>query len=269
MSDQVWITDQRFRILDTVFRILTQDHGLAAWVARLLHDFESTSRPARSAHIVQITGGADEPCVLHRGCYRQASGNSAADVLPDLIGLINQAAIGEVRHFAAHASVVARGDRVVAFPARSGGGKTTLAAASLLSGFSYVSDEALILNDSGLVVPYPKPLALSRWSCQALGLSNAGEETLFTPADLGSSVVSSNVQLTDLVISQYGDGEPSIASIPSSEAVSQLISNSFNHYKDPERAFRISTDVARKTRVWRLDYRDPSDALRNLEKTLA
>lgn len=189
-------------------------------------------------------------------------------MLPDLIGLINQAAIGEVAHFATHAAVVARGNRVVAFPAESGGGKTTLAAASLLSGFSYVSDEALILDDSGRVMPYPKPLALSQWSCHALGLSHAGEETLLTPADLGGSVVSSNVQLTDLVISHYGGGEPSIESRPSSEAVSQLIGNSFNHYKDPERAFRISTDVAREIRVWRLDYHDPLDALRLLEETL-
>lgn len=184
------------------------------------------------------------------------------------MGLINQAAIGEVGHFATHASVVARDSRVVAFPAKSGGGKTTLAAASLLSGFSYVSDEALILDDSGLVVPYPKPLALSQWSCQALGLSYAGEEILFTAADLGSSVVRSNVRLTDLVISRYGSGDPSIESMPSSEAVSQLISNSFNHYKDPERAFRISTDVARDIRVWRLNYRDPLDALHILEETL-
>ncbi len=210
----------------------------------------------------------NRPCVLHKGCYRQASGNSADDVLPGLVGLINQAAIGEVEHFATHSAVVTRGNRVVAFPAESGGGKTTLAAASLLSGFSYVSDEALILDDSGLVVPYPKPLALSQWSCQTLGLSHAGEETLFTPADLGGSVVRSNVRLTDLVISRYGSGDPSIESMPSSEAVSQLISNSFNHYKNPERAFRISTDVARKTRVWRLDYHDPLEALQLLQEIL-
>lgn len=234
----------------------------------MLGDFERTTRPARATHILQVTGSENETRVLHRGCYRQASNESGADILPDLIALINQVAIGEVKQFATHASVVARKERLIAFPAESGGGKTTLAAAAILSGFSYVSDEALIFDDSGLVVPYPKPLALSEWSCESLGLTPAPGESLFTPADLGGSTFTGRAELTDLVISQYGDREPSLEPRPASEAVSQLIGNSFNHYKHPERAFRLSTSVARKVRVWRLDYRDPVEAQRLLAETL-
>ena len=100
--------------------------------------------------------------------------------------------------------MVAIGDRAIAFPSVSGNGKTTLTAACLLSGFSYISDEALVLDGDGAVIPYPKPLALSKWSCETLGIPEEGEETLVTAADLGADVAQGGIRVTDVVVAEFG-----------------------------------------------------------------
>jgi hypothetical protein len=248
--------------------VVTQDASLADRVDAVLRDFETTSRPARAANIIQVTGGPEEPYRLHRGCHRVVSHHDDHFLLPDIVGLINQAAIAGVKWFAAHAAAVATDDRVVAFPAVSGQGKTTLAAAAVLDGFAYVTDEALVLDDTGDVVPYPKPLALSAWSCEKLGLEPEGSERLFTASELGGTVVEATGPLTDLVVARYGAESPGIRRLPSSQAMAELIEKSFNHYKDPERAFRLSAEVARSVRVWGLDYDNPIQAIELLRGSI-
>jgi len=244
-----------------VFRVVTQDRTLAEGIDALLVDLEPTPRPARAANIIQVVGEPGEPKTLYKGCYRRGSGDDADDLRSTFITVLNQAAVDEAGQFAVHASVLADEDRVIAFPAISGGGKTTLAAAGVAGGFFYVSDEALVLDDEAQVVPYPKPMALSRWSCETLGLKATGEETLFTAADLGGSTRTGPGSLTDLVIPAYGSGSPALKPVPSSQAVVELIDKSFNHYKDPERAFRLATHVAQQVGVWKLDYDDPKEAI--------
>jgi hypothetical protein len=157
--------------------------------------------------------------------------------------------------------VLANDQRIVAFPAVSGGGKTTLAAAGVLGGLSYLSDEALVIDDEAQVIPYPKPMALSRWSCNTLGLTSTGEETLVTAGDLGGSTRTGRGPLTDVIIATYGSGTAQLERLSSSQAVVELIGKSFNHYKDPERAFRLATQSAQQVGVWKLDYDDPREAI--------
>lgn len=182
--------------------------------------------------------------------------------------MINLAAIEGCPHFAVHAAAVANGEGVVAIPADSGGGKSTLAAAAVRAGLSYLSDEALVFDDQGRVLPYPKPIALSPWSCEALGLPAGNSERLFRPEDLGGTTFGGSGTLTDIVLPRHGAGELKLESLPPSEAVSQLIRLSFNHYKDPERAFRLATETARRVRVWSLRYEHPKEAAEVLARGL-
>jgi hypothetical protein len=59
-----------------------------------------------------------------------------------------------------HAGVVAHGDGVIVLPGRSFSGKTTLVAALVEAGATYYSDEFAVIDRSGLVHPYAKPLSL-------------------------------------------------------------------------------------------------------------
>lgn len=158
-----------------------------------------------------------------------------------------------------HSGVASRDRRIVALPAESGHGKTTLTASLVRSGFDFISDEALVFEDDGTVLPYPKPFALTPWSANQVDVPVGDEEVLVTAADLGGRTGHPG-PLTDLVLSEYGHTPAVIEQLPRSEAVAALIRYSFNHFKDPARAFKIATEVAREVTVWRLDYNDPIEA---------
>ena len=195
-----------------------------------------------------------------------AESASADTVLLSVSARLNNAAINECDLFAIHSGVVGAEGRLAALPAESGRGKTTLTGALVRQGWGYLSDEALVFEDDGSVVPYPKPFAFSGWSAELLGVPAQGEETLVTASDLGGKVGRGG-RLTDLILSEYGH-ELSIEPLPRSQAVAALIHSSFNHYKDPARAFRIASEVARDINVWRLEYDDPIEAAELISNTL-
>jgi hypothetical protein len=59
-----------------------------------------------------------------------------------------------------HAGVVASGRGAILIPGPSFSGKTTLVAAMVEAGATYYSDEYAVLDQQGLVHPYPKPLSI-------------------------------------------------------------------------------------------------------------
>ena len=180
---------------------------------------------------------------------------------------INTLAVANLELFAVHSGVVSGPGGVLAFPAASGAGKSTITAACLMAGFEYLSDEALILTDDGRVVPYPKPLSLSAETRRLLGLGNsvwpeAGlEEVAMTPVELGASVGPGGSELRHVLILERGTG-PSTTLIrqPSADTVTVLLRYSFNHYLRPEAAYRLACRVAARSEVWRLKLGHPAEA---------
>jgi hypothetical protein len=59
-----------------------------------------------------------------------------------------------------HAGVVAHEGRVIILPGLSMAGKTSLVLALVRAGAVYYSDEFAVLDDQGLVHPYPKPVSI-------------------------------------------------------------------------------------------------------------
>jgi hypothetical protein len=266
----VWVTDDRWVILDTVFRVVSEDEETVRRIADHLIGFEKTDRPARAAHIIQITLDDKGTVTAHNDCRRFSSATSEWDrLLTSVVAVINNAAIHRCKNFAVHSSVVDAKGRTIALPATTGGGKTTLAAALVRTGLSYISDEALVLDEGGRVIAYPKPMALSPWSAEAVGLHHGEHERLAVPRDLGGEFGKGGGALTDVVVSQHGHDAASLEPIPRSETVPALLTHSFNHYKNPERAFRIVTKVAREAQAWRLTYGDPMEAAALIAQEIA
>lgn len=205
--------------------------------------------------------------------YRSVTWASLAD---GLLAELNRHAIDGFAEFAVHAGVVAAGDRVIAFPAQSGDGKSTMTAACLAAGFDYVSDEALCVEfASGRVLPYPKPVTLSEHSCSLLGISTPGvhlegdhPEAGFRPEELGGVTAEGALGLGDIVRLVRHDGPPRLRPLPASEGVGMLLRMSFNHYKRPADSFELVTGLARKSRVWELEYLDPGPAAALLRERL-
>jgi hypothetical protein len=83
-----------------------------------------------------------------------------------------------------HAGVVGWRERAIVIPGRSYSGKSTLVAALLRAGATYCSDEFAVVDTSGRVHPYPRPLSLRqpagrplRCAPEALG-ARAAEQPL-------------------------------------------------------------------------------------------
>lgn len=235
---------------------------------RLLEDLGSsfTCRPADHAvaHRVRVDGLEvvldDEPA---------QTAPDAARLLETVLMVVNAAVIADIRCFAVHAGVVARHGVAVAWPGVSGAGKTTLTAACLQAGFTYVSDEALALQD-GRARPYLKPLSLSAWSLEAVGLAPpepGTQERPVPPAGLGAAVAEAPVPLGHLVVLARGRGPARLEPVAGARAAMLLLEHSFNHYRLPAEAFAAATAAAANASCWTLHYDRPSqgaEALRAL-----
>ncbi len=203
-------------------------------------------------------------------------GDSWADAFASMMANLNRRVIDRYDGFALHAGVVAADGRAIAFPADSGGGKTTLTAACLAAGLDYVSDEALCIDtDTGAVVPYPKPLGLSHWSRERLGIDEASlllppgeKEAMVAPDQLGTTVPDGPLELAHVVIPTFGGDGATLTEAPGYVAMATLIEFSFNHYKHGERAFTLAAQLANQVEVWRLDYDDPTAAARLIVERL-
>lgn len=266
-------------LLGTAVEISCAGPGLRRTVADLMGAFAPAAGPAGPAHrfeLVEGCGRHDRAHCAHRGEEAADVADAPGAVLAWVLTEMNHAAVDGFGGFAVHAGVVARHGQAVAFPAPSGTGKTTLVAACLAAGFEYVSDEALCVDPgSGRLVPYPRPLALSSWSRHALGLDAARavdldpDEVALAPRWAGAAVAEAPVAVAHVVRLVRGDGPVALVPAARADAMALLLERSFNHYKQPEAAFRLAGDLARASRSWRLELGDPAEAAAVLAARLA
>jgi hypothetical protein len=248
-----------YTVLGTPFEITSESPTFTSEIHRLLERFAG-STPAEASHTFVVRGD-DTGLTLHRAANRLLSTATLGTVVLRILAEINRTAVEAVAEFSVHASVVADDDRVIVTVADSGGGKSTLAAAFLRTGLRYGSDEALCLDDGGWVVSYPKPITLNRWSWERLGLvPSAGypEEAPFLASELGAELMESKRRPTHLLLPVITEGHaPAIEPLPASVGVSALIKNSFNHYKNGGRAYRLATELGKTMTTWRVATADP------------
>lgn len=248
---------------------------MAVGIARLLDTFSLDRKVAvRPAHIFGLVDGDRLPKDRDHGqmvAYRDSGRVIVSDSLPKavagLMAELNREVIRNYSGLAVHSGVVSDGESAMAFPAVSGGGKSTLTAAVVKAGFEYVSDEALFVDpDTELVAPYPKPFGLSAWSRGVVGVDDSqvpfpvdGGEALIPPQSLGA-VATSALPLRHVVLAEIDGAAPVMEEIAAGEAMAALLRMSFNHYKLGEDAFHLAASVAEGCRAWRLGYRDPREA---------
>jgi hypothetical protein len=205
---------------------------------------------------------------LHDRLELLATAGDWRPLAAEVLRLLNMAALDHRRTLTCHGAAVQSGDRVAILPGDSGLGKSTMSAACLQSGLTYVTDEALAFDDSASshpLTPYPRPLGLSSTSARSLGLGPAGVEhggeAWYVGSQLGTvASTRQSAPVTDIVLLHRRPGAATLAQGSRPVAAELLMRQSFNHYKDPRSAFLTVTAVVQRSLVWTLGYAEAAEA---------
>ncbi len=257
------LVGEQYSLLGTSFQVWSTSTQLHRRVHRLLVPF---STPLESVEATtQFLLRQDPPdgfCSLLRDGKQLLSSAAGETVINLLLSELNREALNRFVGFAVHAGVVSAGGKVLAFPGASGCGKSTMVAACLRAGMSYVSDEALCYDPERLrIVPYPRPIRLSTSAGQAPArpapqLGSIANEVNVTADDLGAAISSPPLNLAHVVRLTRRPGPDVLTEVAPAEAAAWLLRLSFNHYKQPDRNFWLVTEMARRIRAWSLEYED-------------
>ncbi len=127
-----------------------------------------------------------------------------------------------------HAGVVSWKGRAILIPARSFSGKSTLVKALVQAGATYHSDEYAVLDDEGLVHPYPRRMVLRQPDGQFPKRVSAEE--------LGGTTAREPLPVGLVVLTKYQEGarwQPRPAT--AGKAVMELLDNTIAVQRQPER----------------------------------
>jgi hypothetical protein len=95
-----------------------------------------------------------------------------------------------------HAGVVARQGQAIVIPANSFQGKTTLVAEFVKNGAEYYSDEYAVLDEEGMVHPFPRDLSVrdNRYHEKDVPVTELGGTTGFKPIPIGAVLLTEYVE---------------------------------------------------------------------------
>jgi hypothetical protein len=215
------------------------DAGLVEETRRWLPLAWSDGDPGVHALLLKLGRDGDGGYTLERGDHVVSSG-PADEVFDDLERVVRMhLALTASDYFFLHAGAVAWGDAGIVIPGASFSGKTSLVAALVRAGASYFSDEMAVLDRSGRLHPYPKPLGLRLTG----GLST---QTNHHVDDLGGLIGLHSVSLKLVVAAEFrptATWEPIVLS--PAETVLVLMQHTFRGADRPQESMRTMLEAAR------------------------
>lgn len=177
-------------------------------------------------------------------------------VLRSLLWHVNRRAIASCPDLClVHAAVVERDGIGVLLPARMDAGKTTLAAALVLRGHRYLSDEVAVLDPmGGRVYPYPKPLSVDPGSWPLLPeldprRGSAADRYLQSQWQVPAPRVADGPVTVGVVVApRYVPGRPTTrVRTTGAEMLAHLASQTFGLARDPRGRMAMLADLVRAT----------------------
>ncbi|WP_119458763.1 PqqD family peptide modification chaperone [Rhodospirillaceae bacterium SYSU D60014] len=149
-----------YRLLNSIVSITFSDRTLEERVCPILQHLEITS--AAGADIALVVTAIPGRCEVRSDGRILASCNAPEALAPLVEGLLLHLAVRRCRYFIAlHAAAVASPEGCLLLPGPSGSGKTTLAAGLADAGWSYMSDDIVLLEEQDLnAVSVPESLCI-------------------------------------------------------------------------------------------------------------
>lgn len=165
---RAWAAERWYRLVTTCFRLRFESPGQEAAVGSAIGHLEVAPEEMPDATIEVIEHGDAQ--LLFRGGDPVARCQGLDRLAPAVTSLLRQIAVNRQDYvLALHAGAVTYGDGCLLLPAAPGGGKTSLTAALIRSGFDYLTDElSLIEAETHGLRPVPISLTIKPGSVDLL-----------------------------------------------------------------------------------------------------
>jgi hypothetical protein len=288
-----WKGDATYRVLSHSFEVRWNSDPIGDYVRSVLEPFAVSSDPwERRSPLTR--GTPPTYFVVQRrpsndARYELLFGDESAfetmirssqltNVLTHLFWHINSEATQRTGDFLlihAGAVVTPSGDGVL-LPAPSGSGKTTLVAGLVRGGFSYLSDEAGVIEPvTGMVHPYPKALTLKRSPLELfpdlVAANGRGNlllgPLLVRPEELGPGALGKPSEVRLVVAPRYQEGaRTELAPMSRAAGVVELCENILNLPLYRSRALPLLARVVARARCYRLVYGDLVEGVQAIER---
>ncbi|HXC48470.1 MAG TPA: hypothetical protein VNU20_09260 [Candidatus Sulfotelmatobacter sp.] len=207
--------NSRRATMQRLYSLVVAQNGQRAGLRRMHILYADSERIARAAELEQVLAALETD--LHR---------YVAEASPDRTFL--------------HAGVVGWKGRAILLPGRSLSGKTTLVRELLRLGATYYSDEFAVVDDSGRVHPFTRPLGIREDSTYA--------QTNYTAENLGAASGVKPLPLGAVVICKYKAGARwNPAPLSRGQGALELMANSIAVRNDPRQTLRRIQKLVRST----------------------
>jgi hypothetical protein len=235
--------------------------------ADLLREFYSPRcLPGAAADdpLFELDGPDADGCFSLTGSHSFWRGPGATALVVELQIRIDSYLLERTPYVPIHAGAVAVGERALLVPGMSRTGKSSLVAALIARGATYLSDEYALLDDEGHVHPYPRPLLLR------VPGSVPEERTAVPATRLTASIASSPARVSAIAALRYSDeAELWLERVPSSEGLLYLLQNTPRVVRDDDRTVTAAMRALRTARVYRGRRGDAEAAVEPLLALLA
>jgi hypothetical protein len=159
-----------------------------------------------------------------------------------------------------HAGVVGWKGKAIVIPARSFQGKTTLVAELIKKGAVYYSDEYAVLNEEGLVHPFPKTLSLR-------GIIDKYRQVETTPESFGGKVGTEPIPVGMVLLTEYEAGavwEPKI--ISSGNGIMEILEHTIPIRYKPQFTLQVLNKMANRAIIAKSKRSEAKDLVEMLLK---
>jgi len=181
-----------------------------------------------------------------------------------------------------HAAAISKGENALVVPANSGAGKSTFTTWLTSQGFDYITDELILVKDTGELSGIARPIQIKFHGLDAIEhlikkpeLVQKGKFANALPLEcLAASYVKKPKRLASFIFPKYKKGaEFSFAKLSSAEAGMRLMANHVNARNLEGHGFRAMMALIRKTPSYSLEYGGfdtlPNDFSSQLEALLS
>ena len=276
MKPSTWTFECDCRALSYGFRVRSDIPGSDLVLGRLLAGFscDATGNGFRTYTLLEADEEDGATCALYLDDDRIQWGGSPGSMLDWVIADVTREALGSTERFiAVHAGAVSWRGLGVVLPAPPDSGKTTLSAGLVRAGFSFLSDEAALLDPlDGLVHPFPRPVVMEPPSLDVMpGLRDglpASYEQFTLPRvhlvadDLRPGSAGGPCRIRYVIAPRYETGsETALVPVSCAEGLVLLAENCFNLHSVGGGALLVLAGLVRGAECYRLPIGDLGTAI--------